>query len=63
MKYDAEKMQTDIETYGLYRYDEWSDYVTYEEFIALNGQYFKILVGKGILQEEDIIGLIEGMRT
>ena len=56
-------MQTDIETYGLYRYDEWSDYVTYEEFIALNGQYFKILVGKGILQEEDIIGLIEGMRT
>lgn len=63
MKYDAQKMQADIEAYGLYYYDEWSEYVTYEEFIALNGQYFKILVGKGILREEDIIGLIEGMRN
>ena len=62
MKYDFEKMQADIDTYGLYSYEEWSDYVTYEEFVALNGQYFKILVGKGILREEDILGLIEGMR-
>lgn len=63
MKYDAKKMQEDIEKYGLYQYDEWSDYISYEEFVALNGQYFKILVGKGVLQEEDIMGLIDGMRN
>lgn len=61
-KYDEEKMARDIETYGLYTYDEWKDYVTYEEFIALNGPYMKIVVGKGYLTEEDIFMLIAGMR-
>ena len=63
LKYDEEKMNADIEKYGLYTYEEWADYVSYEEFVALNGKYFKILVGKGILTEEDILSLIEGMRV
>lgn len=63
LKYDEEKMNADIEKYGLYTYEEWADYVSYEEFVALNGQYFKILVGKGILTEEDILSLIAGMRV
>ncbi|MBQ7906950.1 MAG: InlB B-repeat-containing protein [Clostridia bacterium] len=60
--YDKEKMEADIETYGLYTYEEWKDYVSYEEFVALNGQYFKILVGKGYLTIDDIFVLIAGMR-
>lgn len=60
--YDEEKMQADIEKYGLYSYDDWKDYVTYEEFVALNGQYLTIVIGKGYLTYEDILGLIVGMR-
>ena len=63
LKYDEAKMNADIEKYGLYTYEEWSDYVSYEEFVALNGKYFKILVGKGILTEDDILSLIAGMRN
>ena len=62
LKYDEEKIQADIDKYGLFTYEEWAEYVSYEEFVALNGQYFKILVGKGILKMEDIFTLIEGMR-
>ena len=60
--YDAEKLQQDIETYGLYTYDDWKDYVSYEEYVALNGQYLKIVIGKGYLTYNDILGLIAGMR-
>ena len=58
MKYDAEAMQEDIEQYGLYTPEEWSDYLTPEEFYAVNGQYFKILIGRGVLTYEDIFDLI-----
>ena len=62
LQYDAEKMQADIDQFGLFTYEEWAEYVSYEEFVALNGQYFKILIGKGILSMEDIFTLIAGMR-
>lgn len=60
--YNAEKMAQDIETYGLFEYDEWKDYVSYEEFMALNGPYLKVAVGKGYLTIDDIFMLIAGMR-
>ena len=55
MKFDEEKMQADIAKYGLYTYADFSAYVTYEEFIAFGGAYFKVLVGKGLLEFEDIL--------
>jgi len=61
-KYDKEKMESDIAQYGLYTYEEWQDYVSYEEFIALNGEYLSIVVGKGYITREEILMLIEGMR-
>lgn len=61
--YDKEKLQADIEKYGLYTYDDWKEYVSYEEFVALNGQYLKIVIGKGYLSYEDILKLISGMRV
>ena len=60
--YDEEKMCADIEKYGLFSYEEWKDYVSYEEFVALNGQYLSIAIGKGYLTYEDIFILINGMR-
>jgi hypothetical protein len=58
MKYDADKMQADIDRYGLYSYEEFSDYLSPIEFELFNGKYFKILVGKGVLTYEDILDII-----
>ena len=58
MKYDEEKKQADIEKYGLYTYEDFAEYVTYEQFIAFNGPYLKVLVGRGVITYEQIIALI-----
>ncbi len=55
MKYDEQLMMLDIAKYGLYSYDDFKDYVTYEQFIAFDGPYLKVLVGKGILKSYDEI--------
>ncbi len=60
-KYDKAQMESDIETYGLYSYEEWSEFVTYEQFVAFNGQYLKIVVGKGYLTVDDIIEYLTEM--
>ncbi len=59
MMYDADQMQKDIEQYGLYTYEEFADYLTYEQFAALNVQYLKIAVEKGQFTYEGILGLID----
>ena len=58
MKYDEEKMQADIEQYGLYTYEDFAEYVTYEQFMAFNGPYLKVLVGREVVTYEQIIELI-----
>lgn len=55
LKYDEAQMQADIEKYGLYTYEDFAEYATYEQFVALNAQYYKILVGKGLLTYEEIL--------
>ncbi len=59
MKYDEASMQADIETYGLYTADDFAEYLTPMEFDMFNGKYFKVLVGRGVLTEEDILRMIE----
>jgi len=59
LKYDAEKFEKDIEAYGLYTYEDFADYVTYEQFIAFNGAYLKIGVGKGYFTYDDILVWID----
>jgi len=59
MKYDKNLVKSDIEKYGLYTYEEFSDYLTHEQFVALNVQYMKISVGKGQFIYEDILKLID----
>ena len=59
MAYDSKKMAQDIERYGLYTADEFSEYVTPEQFDMLNGPYYKVLVGRGTLNYSDITKMIE----
>lgn len=54
LQYDMEQKEADIQKYGLYTYDEWSDFFTMEEFDLFNIKYLKISVGKGLLTEETI---------
>lgn len=58
-KYDAAKMAADIEQYGLFTFDEWSDYATAEQFAAFNGAYLKVAIGKGLVTVNEIMGYIE----
>ncbi|MBQ8389322.1 MAG: hypothetical protein IJX46_10400 [Clostridia bacterium] len=58
MKYDEAKMQADIEKYGLYTYEDFADYMTYEQFVALGLANFKVSVGKGYITWDEILYLI-----
>lgn len=59
MKFDEAKMKADIEKYGLYTYDDFAEYLTYEQFVAFNVQYFKIPVSKGLYTYDGILELID----
>lgn len=54
LSYNVEKMQQDIETYGLFDYSHFEDRIPYEFYEAFNGQYLKVAIGKGLLTEEMI---------
>ena len=58
MKYDAEKMQADIEKYGLYTYEDFAGLCTYEQFVGFGFENFKVSVGKGAITWEEILYLI-----
>lgn len=58
MKYDEAKMKADIETYGLYTYDDFSEYCSYEAFVAFGLENFKVAVGKGYITFDEIIYLL-----
>ena len=59
MTYNIEKMNEDIEKYGLYTYEDFKDYLPYEVYLAFPGPYLKISVEKGYITFEEIIGYIE----
>ncbi len=58
LRYDTEAFQKDMETYGLYTYEDFGGLVTYEQFIELNGAYLKIPVEKGIFSWDYVVELI-----
>lgn len=59
LSYNEETMQQDIETYGLYDYEVFAEYVPYEIYEAFNGQYLKIAVEKGLCTFDEIIQQIK----
>ncbi len=58
MKYDAEAMQRDIDTYGLYTYEDFEGVVSHDVFDAFSGQYLKVSMGKGLMTWDDIYRLV-----
>lgn len=60
MSYDAESMQNDIEQYGLFTYEEFYEIlpVARELFEAVNGQYLKVAIGKGLIDLNTIASYI-----
>ncbi len=58
MVYDEAKMYSDIETYGLYDYDEWDEYCDISVFEQYNIPVMKVGVSKGLYTKDYIIGLI-----
>ena len=59
LRYDQKQLAEDVEKYGLYTYDDFADYVTYEQFVKFNGAYLKIPVEKGLFTFDYILELIE----
>jgi len=57
--YDAEKMQADIDEYGLYTYEDFEEYLPYELYAAFPAPYLKVAVGKGMITFEEILGYID----
>ena len=54
-----DKFYQDIETYGLFTYEDLKDCVNEEAFINFNFKYFKVSIGKGLMTLEQLKGLIE----
>jgi len=60
MTYDYEAIARDIETYGLFTYEEISAIAPLSEemFYAAGGQYLKVSIGKGNLTEDELAAMI-----
>jgi len=58
LKYSTTKMQSDIEKYGLYNYNEWDEYCDISVFEQYNIPVMKVGISKGLYTKEYIIGLI-----
>lgn len=60
LAYDEEKMQADIEKYGLYTYQDFEDLLTPEVFYEVYPvKYLKVSVAKGMITQEDFVYIVE----
>ena len=58
MKYDEQKMNFDIEKYGLFMYEDFEGMIPVEAFNLYNAKYLKVAIEKGQLTWDDIYALI-----
>ena len=59
MMYDKTVLAEDIEKFGTYTYADFEKYISYEQYLAFNGDYLKISVEKGKIEFEEILKLID----
>lgn len=61
MAFDRGKMEKDIDMYGVFTYEEFSQLVDLpqEMFEAVNGQYLKVAIGKGLITIERLQDLVD----
>ena len=60
--FDENEINELVEAYGLYEYSEWSNYLDEDTFNALNGPFYKILIGKGTIEKKDIFSLLNSFK-
>ena len=65
MQYDAAQMESDIQTYGLYTYEEFNEILPLPELVfdAFNGQYLKVSIGKDLITLSQIATLLDRYET
>ena len=51
---DKELMEKDINEYGLYSYEDWDNYLSYDLYYGLNFEFLKISIAKGLTTEEEL---------
>lgn len=49
LQFDQEKMQEDIEKYGLLTYDDFKDILPYEVYLMIPAEYLNVSIGKGYI--------------
>ncbi len=59
MKYDEEKMQADIEQYGVFTYEDFAEYISEEDFNKTPAKWLKVAIGKGMLTMDEILWSIQ----
>ena len=59
LKYNEEAKQKDIEKYGLFAYEDFKDYCSYEFYSAFPAPYLKVSIGKGLVTFDRIKYYIE----
>ena len=59
LKYNEKEMLKDINEYGLYSYNDFSEYASEEFYNATPIPFLKVAVGKGLVTEEEIISIIK----
>jgi len=63
LKFNEEKMKADIEKYGIFEYEYFKDYFSYEAYLASPAVYLKVSIGKGYLTHEQMMLVIEYLLT
>ena len=62
LSYKKDLMQMDIEQYGLFSYEELSEYMSYEEYTYSSIKYAKISIGKGYTTFEELLIILKEFR-
>ena len=63
MAYDPEKMLSDILKYGVFNYDELSQYMTEDMYRQNNAAFLKVALGKGVMTLDEIKSLCDLYRS
>ena len=56
-------IKNDIEKYGIFEYEYFKDYFSYEAYLASPAVYLKVSIGKGYLTHEQMMLVIEYLLT
>lgn len=58
LKYVTQDISDSISKYGLFTYEDFKDYISYEVYLAFPMKYYKIAIGKDLDTFEGIISLL-----